>query len=215
MNDLLRKEILLASSPLSFFFLVFSLMFFLPGYPVLCGVFFVALGIFQSFQHTREANDLLFSVLLPIAKQDVVKGKYLFSCLIEICAFLLMALVSFIRLTFLSEATIYRNNVMMNPNGFALGMALIIFGLFNLLFVNGFFRPGFRFARPFIHFAVSTFIVILIAEALHHFPGMERLNSIHFDAFQFCFLGLGVVCYTGLTAMAYRLSRKRFEQIDF
>ena len=215
MNNLLRKEIRLAASPLSFFFLAFSLMFFLPGYPVLCGAFFVTLGIFQSFQHAREANDVLFSVLLPIAKQDVVKGKYLFSCLIEICAFLLMALVSFIRLTFLSEAAVYQSNVMMNPNGFALGMALLIFGLFNLLFINGFFKPGFRFACPFICYAIAAFIVILISEALHHFPGMERIDSVHFDTLQLCVLGAGVVCYTGLTAWAYRLSCKRFERIDF
>ena len=32
--------------------------------------------------------------MLPIAKKDVVKGKYLFVCLIEICGFALMAVAA-------------------------------------------------------------------------------------------------------------------------
>ena len=76
MRDILRKEIKLSSSVLSYLFILFGLMFLLPGYPVLCGAFFVCLGLFQSFQNAREANDIVFSALLPIAKRDVVKGKY-------------------------------------------------------------------------------------------------------------------------------------------
>ena len=80
MRNILLKEVKLSASILSFLFILFGLMFFLPGYPVLCGVLFVTLGIFQSFQNAREANDTVFSALLPIAKRDVVKGKYLFTC---------------------------------------------------------------------------------------------------------------------------------------
>lgn len=75
MRNILRKEMRLSASVLSYLFIVFGLMFLLPGYPILCGAFFVTLGIFQSFQAAREANDILFSVLLPVAKKDVVKGK--------------------------------------------------------------------------------------------------------------------------------------------
>lgn len=58
MIKLLRKEIQLAASPLSYFFIGFGLMAFVPGYPILVGSFFVCLGLFQSFQTAREANDL-------------------------------------------------------------------------------------------------------------------------------------------------------------
>lgn len=82
MRNILIKEMKLSASVLSYFFILFGMMFFLPGYPVLCGAFFSALGIFKSFEHAREANDVLFSALLPIAKKEIVKGKYLFICLI-------------------------------------------------------------------------------------------------------------------------------------
>ena len=82
MGKILLKEMKLSASILSYVFIVFGLMFLLPGYPVLCGAFFTTLGIYQSFQNTRETNDILFSALLPISKEDVVRGKYLFVCLI-------------------------------------------------------------------------------------------------------------------------------------
>ena len=67
MRNIMRKEMKLSASPLPFLFILFGLMFFLPGYPILCGAFFVTLGIFQGFQYAREANDIVFSSLLPIS----------------------------------------------------------------------------------------------------------------------------------------------------
>ena len=66
MKYILKKEMALSASILSYLFIIFGLMFFIPGYPILCGVFFVTLGIFQSFQNAREATDIVFSALLPI-----------------------------------------------------------------------------------------------------------------------------------------------------
>ena len=50
MREIMIKELRLSASALSYLFIAFGLMFFVPGYPILCGVFFVTLGIFQSFQ---------------------------------------------------------------------------------------------------------------------------------------------------------------------
>ena len=54
MRNMMRKEMRLSASVLSYLFILFGLMFLLPGYPILCGVFFVTLGIFQSFQRCAE-----------------------------------------------------------------------------------------------------------------------------------------------------------------
>ena len=116
MFNILLKEVRLSASLLSFLFIPFGLMFFLPGYPILCGVFFVTLGIFQSYQNAREANDMVFSALLPISKRDVVKGKYLFTCAIELCSSLLMTLAVVMRMTVLADSPVYRSNALMNAN---------------------------------------------------------------------------------------------------
>ncbi len=216
MRDILRKEMKLSASVLSYLFIFFGLMFLLPGYPILCGAFFVSLGLFQSFQSAREANDIVFSVLLPVAKKDVVKGKYLFVCMIEVCAFLLMALAVILRMTALSQSVVYRSNALMNANFFALGTACVIFGLFNWIFVGGFFRTAYKFARPFVTFIITCFLVIFAAEALHHIPGLEKLNAFGTDdiALQLILLAAGVLIFLLMTALSCKKACEKFERID-
>ena len=216
MRNILRKEMRLSASVLSYLFILFGLMFFLPGYPVLCGAFFVSLGIFQSFQAAREANDIVFSTLLPIAKRDIVRGKFVFVCLIESCAFLLMALAVCVRMTVLSQSVVYRSNALMNANLFALGTACVIFGLFNWIFVGGFFRTAYRFARPFVTFIIVCILVILTAETLHHIPGLEKLNAFGTDEMpiQLTMLAAGILLFLLMTALSCRRACQQFERID-
>ena len=216
MRNILLKEVKLSASLLSFLFIPFGLMFLLPGYPILCGVFFVTLGIFQSFQNAREANDMVFSALLPISKRDVVKGKYLFTCTIELCSGMLMTLAVALRMTVFSDAAVYRSNALMNGNLFALGMAFVGFGLFNLIFVGGFFKTAYKFGRPFVGYIIAVFLTIGIAEALHYIPGFGFLNAFGMEYFtvQLLLMGLGVVFYLAVTLLSYQKACKRFEKID-
>lgn len=216
MRNILHKEISLSASPLSFIFIIFSLMFFLPGYPVLCGVFFVTLGIFQSFQNSREANDIVFSALLPIAKRDIVKGKYLFVSVIELCSLALMAAAVILRMTVLSDFSPYKNNALMNANLFALGAAFFIFGLFNLIFVGGFFKTAFKFGKPFVCYIAVCFTVIFLAEGIHYVPGCESLNAFGNEYFsvQLLSLAAGMILYVLITYFSFRKACNNFEKID-
>lgn len=216
MRNVLIKEMRLSASPLSYIFIAFGVMFFLPGYPILCGAFFVTLGLFHSYQNAREMSDITFSVLLPIAKKDVVKGKYLFTCMIELCAFGVMAAVTLLRMTALAAAPVYLQNALMNANPFALGTALLIFGEFNLIFVGGFFKTAYKLAGPFVTYIVVGFLTVGAAEALHYFPGMGAVNAFGFEhpALQLGLLGLGAAAYAALTALSYTKACRSFERID-
>lgn len=216
MNNILKKEMKLSSSILSYLFIAFGFMFLIPGYPILCGGFFITFGIFQSFQNSREANDIVFSVLLPIAKKDVVKGKFAFACFIELCGFALMTACTLVRMTVLADSVIYRNNALMTANSFALGMVLVIFGLFNLIFIGGFFKTAYKFGKPFVFYIIASFVVIIIAESLHHFPGLGTLNSFGFDnlILQMGLLTVGVLSFIILTSVSYKRSCVNFENID-
>ena len=150
MSALLRKEIRLSSLLLTWLFISFSVMTLIPGYPILFSVFFITLGIYQSFQSAREANDILYSALLPVAKNDVVKGKYQFVMTVELCGFALITVLTLLRMTVLKDSSIYRQNALMNANLFYLGAALFVFGLFNVIFVGGFFRTAHELGKPFV-----------------------------------------------------------------
>ncbi|MCR4963196.1 MAG: ABC-2 transporter permease [Firmicutes bacterium] len=216
MHNILRKEMKLSASPLCYLFILFGFMFFLPGYPVLCGAFFVTLGLFQGFQYAREANDIVFSALLPIGKKDVVKGKYLFVCFIEGCSLLLMLAATLIRMTALAGSAVYRTNALMNANLFALGGALLIFGLFNMIFVGGFFKTGYKLGKPFVVYIIVAFLTIGVLESLHHIPGLAAVNAFGFEhlGLQCLFLLAGLAAFLALTWLSYRYACRHFEKID-
>lgn len=216
MRNILLKEIKLSASILSFLFILFGFMFFLPGYPILCGAFFVTLGIYQGFLNAREANDIVFSALLPISKSDVVKGKYIFVCFIESCGILLMLIAALIRMTVLVDSVVYRSNAMMNANLFALGAAFVIFGLFNVIFLGGFFRTAHNLGKPFVIYIIAGFLCIGVFEALHFIPALNAVNAFGFDEIGVQLGGLigGMVLFLVMTFLSFKTSCKNFEKVD-
>lgn len=216
MIDLLKKEMKLAASPLSYIFILFGLMAFLPGYPILVGSFFACLGLFQSFQSMREANDITYTTLLPVAKGDIVKAKYIFCVMIECGYFVITSVPVFIRMTVLSNIPIYLDNALMNANLVYLGFVLLILGLFNLIFIGGFFKTAYKFAKPFVVFIIVAFLVVGIGETLFHIPGLSAFNAFGFSQIilQVSVLTTGIVLFVLLTFVSMNKSIKNFERLD-
>lgn len=216
MKNLLSKEIKLAANPIAFFFMAFGVMAMIPGYPILVGAFFVCMGIFQSFQNARENNDILYTILLPVKKSDAVKAKYIFTCFIQLCSFAISLILTLVRMTVLKNATPYVNNAMMNANQVYLAFTLVVFGIFNIIFVRDFFKTAYKLGKGFIVFAIVAFIVVIIAEALHHIPGLAFLNANDSlrDIRMWLILAAGIVFYILTTVLAEKSAEKLFESVD-
>ena len=216
MRNLLLKEIKLSSSIIVYLFMLFGLLFFVPGYPILCGVFFSTLGIFKSFEYAREANDIVFSSVLPVSRKDIVKGRYCFVCLIELGTLLLMSVITLLRMTLFVDSPAYRNNFMMNANMFAIGAAFVIFALFNIIFVRGFFKTAYKTGKPFLIYMIIAFIFVCIFETLHHIPGLSLLNSFGFENMtsQILLLITGIVIWILMTLVSYKKACNLFNKID-
>jgi len=216
MTAILKKEMKLSASALSYIFLAFSAMALIPGYPVLMGAFFIVFGLFQTFQRCRENNDIVYSALLPIAKCDVVRGKYAFAVLVELCGFLLMTVFTLIRMGYLSGAVPYAANALMTANFVFLGFVLLLFGCFNLIFIGGFFRTAYYYGKPFVIFLIVSFLVIGTAEALHHIPGLSALNTAGFEEMplQLACLAAGAAAFVIMTLVSLSLSVRSFEKTD-
>lgn len=216
MRDLIRKEFVLSASPLAYFFVLFGFMFMLPGYPVLCGAFFSTLGLYQSFICAELANDTVFSALLPVAKKDVVRARFIFCSVLELAAFAVMAACAALRGTALRDAGTYRDNFLMNANPAALGFALVIFGVFNVIFAGGFYRRPGRITGTFVIYSVTAFVIIAAAEILHHIPGLEAVDAPLSGApvLQTGMLAGGVICYAVMTLLSLRSACSAFEDSD-
>ena len=216
MRNLLIKECRLSAHILSYLFILFGLMALIPGYPITLGAFFVCLGLFQTFQAARENNDILFTALLPVAKTDVVRARYAFVVAIELVSFALMFALTIVRMTALADAPVYVDNAMMNANQVFLAWVLIIFALFNAIFVGGFFKTAYKFGRPFVAFIIVCFVLETLAEALHFFPGLAWLNATATmgNGPMWGFLAAAAVVFVLITWSSIRNACITFEKID-
>ena len=180
------------------------------------GAFFVCFGIFHSFQNAREANDTLFTVLLPVKKSDFVRAKFAFSCLIQLAGFALCAALTALRMTALANAAPYATNALMNASPTSLAFTLLLFAAFNLLFIGGYFKTGYKFGMPFLWFGVAALALIGIAETLHHLPGFGFLNTPAGErlGLQFAALACAAFLYAAVTLLACKKAEARFIKID-
>ncbi|MBQ3894788.1 MAG: ABC-2 transporter permease [Clostridia bacterium] len=213
---LVSKELKLSASPLSYVFILGAAFCMIPNYPALVGAFFVCLGIFYSFQNAREANDTLYTVLLPVAKRDAVKAKYLFAAVVEALAFAGFAALTALR-TALSEVPPYDKNALMQPNLALLGYVLIVFTIFNTVFICGFYKTAYKIGKPFIVFSVLAFVFIVATEVVHHLPGLGALNKTGADGFyvRLAILVASAAIYAASFFTSMNAAEKRFEKIDF
>ena len=215
MKKLFYKEMKLSANPLSYWFIIFSDVTMLPRYPILVGSFFICLGIFHTYQQIREYDDITYTVMLPVKKQDVVTAKYLFVLFIECTAFILCTLLAIIRMKVLGNSAPYVTNQLMNANAAYLGYVLIVFAAFNGIFLAGFFKTAYRIGKPFILFCVVGFIIIIIGETLHHIPNLESLNDpASVSVPQVAILVIGIAVFMLCTWVSYQKAVKDFEAID-
>ena len=213
MTKLLRKEFTLSASPLTYVFLAFTLMSFIPNYPTLVGAFFVCLGLFYTFQKTREENDVVFTVLLPVKKTDAVTAKYLFCLINEVIALLLIAAFIPVKRVLCSAAPEVYTFSLMSTNLTALGFYTLTFAVFNIIFLGGFFKTAYKIGKPFIIFCIVEFILVFLGETLHHIPGLENLNDYSlFPSVIPCVIGLFVLAFG--TLLSLNSAKKSFETID-
>lgn len=213
MTALLKKEMRLTASVLSYLFLAFTLMAFIPNYPILIGAFFVCFGVFQTFQKARESNDILFSTLLPVKKTDIVKTKFLFVLIIEGAGLVLTVAFSLVRLLALNKVMPYAVSGMMNTNLAFFGYYLTVYAFFNIFFVGGFFKTAYKIGIPFLKFCIAAFLTVVVGEVLHFIPPLGVLNA-DFNVFQLIPFFVGVAVFVAGTVAAYLISRKNFNEID-
>ena len=151
-----------------------------------------------------------------LSKKEVVIAKYIAVVLLQITAFTICAVCTVVRMTFLSDVGIYTTNALMGANLVFLAFVLLIFAVFNVIFVGEFFKTAYGIGKQFVTFIIVNFLIIGLAETLHHLPGLDWLNTLDFSCFgeHFLILVVAVIVYVAFTVASCRVSQSRFEKID-
>lgn len=215
MKHLLYKELRLAKHPTMFLFLPFSAMLLIPSYPYYVAFIYTCLSVFFVFLQGRENNDLSFTALLPVRKRDIVRAR----CLLVVLMQLAQVLVSLpCAIVGARINPLGGNAAGIEANAAFFGLVLVMYALFNLLFLPAFYRTGYRVGRAFLFAGAAVLVYIVAAELLVLCVPALKASLDTFDpatrGTRLFVLLLGAGLYAAGSLLACRLSERRFARVD-
>lgn len=213
MKTLLYKQLRLACHPMTPVFCLSGIMLLIPNYPYSVAFFYVTLGLFFTFLNMREQKDIYYSALLPIRKRDTVRAAVAFTVLVELLSVVITALFCLLSAKLQPGKD---NAVGMDANLMLLGTGFVLYGVFNLVFFVCLYRSGYKVGAAYLKSNLALWPMMLLAEALPHFPSLMWLNRVDAQANlrQIPILLFGVAVFAVLTILAYRRSARLYERVD-
>jgi len=183
-----------------------------PAYPYGMVFLFGCLALYLNFMYGRETNDIYYTALLPVKKRDTVKAKCLLMVLAQMTQLLISLPFAVLRVHILPGG----NPAGIEANVAYYGFGLIIYTIFNVVFLPQFFKTAYGIDKAFLLAIIPASIVVIIMEVLVHFPLFAWLDSVAPDALlrQLPILAVGVVVYGLGMLFAYRIAAERFEKVD-
>ncbi|MBE5960905.1 MAG: hypothetical protein E7256_05895 [Lachnospiraceae bacterium] len=214
LGKLLKKEIALTMHPIVPFVLLMSVMVFIPNYPYTVVFFYTTLSIFFTCLLGRENNDVIYSLNLPIAKSDLVKGRFAFSILLEMIQMALVMALCLLKQNLHMTA----NEAGLEANIVLVGFGLLLYGIFNLVFFLNYYKNVSKVGFSFVIASILFFIGVIAEAVLTHAVPFIRdhldTNDPEYMSEKMIVLITGIILYIVLTAIAYNRSKKLFEVQD-
>lgn len=211
-SNLLYKELRLAAHPNLFIFALMGPLVLIPGYPYMMVFLFSLIGNFVNLMYTRETNDIYYTTLLPLKRSEVVLGKWLVLLVSQLVTILFSIPFAFLRLRLFSQP----NPVGIEANVAFYGFGLMIFACFNFIFLTSYFQTVYKVGTSFLKGLFFATVLAVIVEVSVHFPMLTWLDTVTFadQLKQLPILAAGVLIYVVAMWGAYKVSAKRFRQVN-
>ncbi len=211
---LLKKEFRLCLHPTAPLFLALSTMILIPNYPYAVSFFYVTLGVFFICLTGRENHDAAFTAALPVSRKQMVHGRVMLVCCLEIADLLAAALMLWVK-GLIGYAP---NQAGMDANVALLGEGLIVFGLFNLIFFPRWYQDITKVGVPFLLASAAVFVYVVAAMvATYAVPFvrdcLDTQDPAHMTE-KLLFVACALAFYLCATWLCAALSVKRFERVD-
>lgn len=213
MKALLYKQLRLTCHPMTLVFLLSGIFLLIPNYPYTVGFFYVTLGIFFMFMNGREQRDADYCAVLPIRKRDGVKAGCLFVVLVELVS-LVMAVPFALLSARIKPGGTNLAGIDANVTLFAAG--LVLFAVFDLVFLPSFYRTGYKVGVAFVKASIAVALVVICDVILPHVPGLAWLDGTDRASClrQLPVLAICAGLYGLLTFFSCRRAANRYEQVD-
>ena len=218
MKNLLHKEIVLCTNVQVVLFAAFALFVLIPSWPPAIAFVYPLSGLMSLFPRGLANKDIEYTSLLPVRKTDIVKGKTLYLCLVEIAVIILASIGGVIRALLYKEPTNANELdyfMSVKPTISLLGFAFLSFGIMNMVLIALYYRnPYKRLVGPNLISLFVCLIILAIGSVLIAFiPALREYDLVGLIA-QLGTLFGGVLLYILFSYLGYRIGAKAFINVD-
>ncbi len=211
MKNLVYKELFLSVN--KFFYVLPILLAGLIMIPqwiyMLVFMYFFWISVPQIFSAYLAQQDYEFTTVLPVTKAQIAKSKGLTIIILELYHFILAVIAGIV------HNLVYGSfNIFINISPAFYGYVLIMFALFNIIYLPLYFRTAYHFGKPLIYgVIVSTIFGIGLELLALLVPWASNIIDNPNILFQLDMLVAGIAIFVGLSWIALNRSARNYEQI--
>jgi|GEM_PF-434101 len=216
MYNLLIKELKLGVNPI-FYVLPFvtGALMLVPGWLYfVVFLYFCSITIPNMFAGYKTQNDLMFSMMMPVTRKDIVKAK--------VAVIVILELLHVIAAVFygMMSTRLYPNLIyfFFKPTIGFWGLCFVMLAIFNLIFISMFYKTAYKYGAPTTAAIIGAVLFAGGAEWL----GIN--NAAVFDLFkgagadntaiQLSILIGGIVLFAVFNLVAYHIAITRFKKVE-
>ncbi|MFS0724985.1 ABC-2 transporter permease [Paenibacillus sp. 1P07SE] len=181
--------------------------FFVPFY-------FCCITVPNTLGGFKSQNDLMFSSMMPVTKQDIVRARITVIVILELMHLLVAMLFSVFTFRLYPDISYF----FFSPHLGFWGLCFMMLAIFNLVLLPMYYKTAYKYgaattasnAAALLFAGIAQWIGIQSSWANDMFygPGVEN------TALQLSILMAGVLIFVAFTLLAYRMSVKRFLKVE-
>ena len=216
MVNLVLKDMKLGVNPWFFVLpLLTGVLMLVPGWVYfLVPFYFCCITVPNTLGGFKSQNDLMFSSMMPVSKQEIVRARITVIVILEMMHLLVAMLFSVITFRLYPDVSYF----FFSPHLGFWGLCFIMLAIFNLVLLPMYYKTAYKYgaattaanAAALLFAGLAQWVGIQSSWGQETFYGAGVENT----ALQFSILMAGVLIFIACTFLAYRLSVKRFSKVE-
>lgn len=216
MNNLVMKDLRLGVHPMFYLLPVLTgALMLIPGWIYFMVIlYFFCITVPNMFGGWKSQNDLMFTAMMPVTKQDIVKARLTVIVILELLHIGIAMLFGQLTLHLYPDMIYY----FFAPYMGFWGLCFVMLAIFNLAFIPIYYKTAYKYGSA----TTAGILFATIFAGIAQWIGIQ--NSFVYDTFngsgsantalQLSILAVGIAIFIACTVIAYRMAVRRLLQVE-
>jgi len=216
MYNLVIKDLKLGVNPMFFLLpVLLGALMLVPGWLYfLVPLYFCWITIPNMFAGFRTQNDLVFTMMMPVTRKDMVKARVFVIVIMELLHIVIAMIYGIFTIRLYPDLTYF----FFAPYMGFWGLCFVMFAIFNMVFVPMYYKTAYKYGGA----TIASITAAMLFAGVAQWVGIQ--NSFFSDTFngtgadtmslQLTILIAGIVIFIASTTIAYRIAVKRFLKVE-